>query len=55
MTIRQYIFANQSVGRTVELGRDREVDLTLDNQHRVMVKAVLGGVYKNTVARHHPF
>lgn len=44
-------FANQSVGRTVELGRDREVDLTLDNQHRVMVKAVLGGVYKNTVAR----
>ena len=44
-------FANQSVGRTVELGRDREVDLTLDNQHYVWVKAVMGGVYKNTSTR----
>lgn len=44
-------FANQSMGRTVELGRERDVDLTLDNQHCVMVKAVMGGVYKNTVNR----
>lgn len=44
-------FANQSVGRTIELGRDRNVDLTLDNQHCVTVKAVMGGVYKNTSTR----
>jgi len=44
-------FANESVGRTIELGRDRDVDLTLDNQHCVMVKAVMGGVYKNTTTR----
>lgn len=44
-------FANQSVGRTVELGRDSEIDLTLDNQHMVRIQAVMGGAYKNTQNR----
>lgn len=44
-------FANQRVGRTVELGRDSEVDLTLDNQHMVRIQAVMGGAYKNTQNR----
>ncbi len=44
-------FANQSVGRTIELGRDSEIDLTLDNQHSMYVKAVMGGAYSNSKNR----
>lgn len=40
-------FASNVVLRTVELGRDREVDLTLDNQHKVRVTATMGGSYGN--------
>ena len=34
-------FANQRVGRTIELGRDSEIDLSLDNQHMMNVQAVI--------------
>ena len=44
-------FANQRVGRTIELGRDSEIDLTLDNQHIMYVKAVMGGAYSNSKNR----
>lgn len=44
-------FANQSVGRTVELGREPQLDNALDNQHMVQIKAVMGGAYKNTQNR----
>jgi hypothetical protein len=40
-------FASQYVPRTVVLGEDEFVDLTLDNQHKVMIKATLGGVREN--------
>lgn len=44
-------FATQNVGRTVELGNDYEIDLTSDNNHQVVIKAVMGGAYKNTKNR----
>jgi hypothetical protein len=40
-------FANQYPLRTVELGEDLFVDNTLDNQHKVSIKATMGGVYDN--------
>lgn len=40
-------FAKQYPVRTVELGKDQEVDLTLDNQHKVRVTATMGGSYGN--------
>ena len=40
-------FATQYPVRTVELGKDQEVDLTLDNQHKVRVTATMGGSYGN--------
>lgn len=40
-------FAYQTPLRTVELGKDQEVDLTLDNQHKVRVTATMGGSYGN--------
>ncbi|EHQ24470.1 DUF5627 domain-containing protein [Mucilaginibacter paludis] len=40
-------FASQYPERTVELGEDLFIDNTLDNQHKVSVKATLGGVYEN--------
>ena len=40
-------FANQYPVRTVELGEDLFVDTSLDNQHKVVIKATMGGVYTN--------
>ncbi|MEO8950027.1 MAG: DUF5627 domain-containing protein [Mucilaginibacter sp.] len=40
-------FANQYPMRTVELGEDLFVDNSLDNQHKVSIKATMGGVYDN--------
>ncbi len=44
-------FANQYPARTLELGEDLTVDTSLDNQHKVMIKATMGGVYANTKDR----
>lgn len=40
-------FANQTPLRTVELGTDPEVDLTMDNLHKIEIKATMGGSYGN--------
>lgn len=40
-------FALQYVPRTVELGEDEFVDNSLDNQHKVLINATLGGVREN--------
>lgn len=40
-------FAKQYPVRTIELGNDDYVDLTLDNQHKVNIKATMGGAYTN--------
>lgn len=40
-------FATQFPLRTVELGEDLFVDNSLDNQHKVEIKATTGGVYRN--------
>ena len=40
-------FAKQYPVRTVELGNDDYVDLTLDNQHKINIKATMGGAYDN--------
>ena len=40
-------FAHQVVGRTVTLGNNDEVDVTLDNQHKVQIQATMGGAYSN--------
>lgn len=40
-------FAHQSPARTVTLGEDLFVDNTLDNQHRISIKAIMGGAYTN--------
>jgi hypothetical protein len=40
-------FATQNPVRTVVLGEDLIVDNTLDNQHKVSIKATMGGVYEN--------
>lgn len=40
-------FAKQSVARTVVLGNDSEIDLTMDNNHQVAIQAILGGTYEN--------
>lgn len=40
-------FAKQHPVRTVELGNDDYVDLTMDNQHKVVIKATMGGAYDN--------
>ena len=40
-------FAKQYPVRTVELGNDDYVDLTNDNQHKVMLMATMGGAYDN--------
>ncbi len=40
-------FANQYALRTIELGEEEFVDNTLDNQHKVMIKAAWGGGYTN--------
>lgn len=44
-------FAQPSIGRTIELGNDLDVDLTLDNQHMFRVKATRGGAYGNSSDR----
>lgn len=41
-------FANQYPARTLELGKDLFVDNTIDNQHKVLIKATMGGAYSNT-------
>lgn len=40
-------FASQYPVRTLELGEDEFVDLTLDNRHTVSIKAAWGGGYTN--------
>lgn len=40
-------FGNQYGLRTVELGEDEFIDNTLDNQHKVVIKAAWGGGYTN--------
>ena len=40
-------FANQYASRTVELGEDLNIDNTLDNQHKIRIKATWGGGYNN--------
>ncbi|MDT0676542.1 DUF5627 domain-containing protein [Autumnicola musiva] len=44
-------FASQYPLRTLELGDDPLVDLTLDKQHKVRITATMGGVYSNTEDR----
>ncbi len=44
-------FAKSSIGRTIELGRDKDIDLTLDNEHIFTIKAVRGGAYGNSANR----
>jgi hypothetical protein len=44
-------FANQLPLRTVELGEDDVVDNSMDNQHKIRINAVMGGVYSNTKNR----
>jgi hypothetical protein len=40
-------FANQYPARTVELGEDLVMDNSIDNQHKIIIKATMGGVYAN--------
>lgn len=40
-------FANQYGLRTIELGEDEFLDNSLDNQHRISIKAAWGGGYTN--------
>lgn len=40
-------FAKQYPVRTIELGNDLYVDLTLDNQHKCQIQAAMGGAYTN--------
>jgi hypothetical protein len=40
-------FPYQSPVRTIELGEDLTVDNTLDNQHKFVIMATMGGVYEN--------
>lgn len=40
-------FANQYGLRTIELGEDNFIDNTLDNQHKMVIKAAWGGGYTN--------
>lgn len=44
-------FANQYPLRTLVLGKDPQVDLTLDNQHKVKITSTIGGVYSNSIDR----
>lgn len=40
-------FAYQSPVRTIELGKDYVFDNSLDNEHKCLIMATLGGVYEN--------
>ena len=40
-------FANQYAERTLELGEDEFVDNSIDNEHKVSIKAAWGGGYTN--------
>ena len=40
-------FASQYPVRTLELGEDLYVDTSIDNEHKVEIKAATGGVYSN--------
>ncbi len=40
-------FAYQSPVRTIELGKDYVFDNALDNEHKCLIMATLGGVYEN--------
>src|SRR5690606_41327505 len=44
-------FANQYPLSTLVLGKDPQVDLTLDNQHKVKITSTIGGVYSNSIDR----
>ena len=41
-------FADQYPLRTLELGKDLNADNSLDNEHKVRIKATTGGGYSNT-------
>jgi predicted secreted acid phosphatase len=43
-------FASQYPVRTVELGEDLFIDNSLDNQHKIAIKATMGGEYENKKA-----
>lgn len=40
-------FGSQYYVRTIELGEDLYVDNTIDNEHKIKIKAAMGGVYSN--------
>jgi hypothetical protein len=40
-------FAYQSPVRTIELGKDNVFDNSLDNEHKCLIMATMGGVYEN--------
>ena len=40
-------FSKQYPVRTVEIGNDNYVNLTLDNQHKIQIQAAMGGAYNN--------
>lgn len=40
-------FGSQYYVRTVELGEDLYVDNSIDNEHKIKIKAAMGGVYSN--------
>lgn len=44
-------FASQYPVRTLQLGNDEFVDLSTDNDHKINIKATMGGAYKNTKDR----
>ncbi len=44
-------FASQYPVRTLQLGNDEFVDLTSDNEHKIIIKATMGGVYQNKIDR----
>ncbi len=45
--IKLYILPINMVLRTIELGEDEFLDNSLDNQHKVSIKAAWGGGYTN--------
>lgn len=43
-------FAYQYPVRTIVLGNDETFDNSIDNQHKCIIKATMGGVYENNIA-----
>ncbi|NDV81617.1 DUF5627 domain-containing protein [Bacteroides sp. 51] len=44
-------FANQYYARTIELGEDLYVDNSIDNEHKMLIKATVGGTRNNDKKR----